>query len=310
MRWGIISPMLKRINIELVKAYPQITNPNALVLQISELNFFLIVLSTVMIAAAGYIINDYFDVRLDRINKPQLVIIDTRISRRFAMAAHIILNLMGILIGTYVSYQLGIWKMSVIFPLCAGALWFYSTNFKRQLITGNLLVAFLSALVPLLAGGSEMALVITKYKFVNNELGVNLNNISYFIIGFAFFAFLITLIREIVKDIEDSEGDKEYGCDTIPIEWGIKTAKYIAISICVVTVICVARLQYSQFIGDAILSFYYMFIFIQLPLLFIIFQIFKSNEPKDFHLPSQLIKLLMLLGILYSIVIYLSFSVS
>ena len=307
MRWGIVYPILRRINIELNKSFPELVKPDVMKLQISDFNFFLIVLSTILIAAAGYIINDYFDVKLDRINKPNALLIDKAIKRRFAMASHIVLNVAGILLGTYVSYKIGLWKLSVIFPLCASALWFYSTNFKRQLITGNLLIAFLTALVPLIAGGTDVALIVQKYYFINGKFGINFNNISYFILGFAFFAFIVTLIREIIKDIEDSEGDTAYGCNTIPIAWGITSAKNIALGISVITFLCIAYLQYSQYKLHATSSFLYLLFFIQLPLLFIMYKINVAKNPKDFTIPARLVKVLMLFGILYAVVIYASF---
>lgn len=310
MRWGVVYPMLKFVNIKLSALYPTLIAQNSLHLQVSEFDFFLIVLSTIMIAAAGYIINDYFDVKLDRINKPEEVVIDKKIKRRHAMAAHTIINVFALAIAFYVFHKLGIWKLTVIYLICAGGLWFYSTTFKRQLIIGNVLIALFTAFVPLLVGIVEVSLINREYAVLNNDFGVSFNKISYFILGFSFFAFFSTLIREIIKDAEDLEGDAAYSCNTIPIAWGLKITKFIISALILFVIFTIAYVQYSQYqIGGAEFSIAYFFIFLQLPLIFLLYKVLKALEPKDFTFPSKLNKVIMLFGILYTIVIYYSFLV-
>ena len=113
-------------------------------LKMTDLDFFLLSLSTVMIAAAGYIINDYFDVKVDRVNRPDKIIVGKYIKRRVAMGSHIVINSIAILIGGYLAYTLGNWKLVFIQVLSAGALWYYSTMFKKQVVVGNVIVALLA----------------------------------------------------------------------------------------------------------------------------------------------------------------------
>lgn len=119
VRWCLIFPILK-------------TQSRYYTLQLSEIQFFLLVLSTVLIAAAGYIINDYFDVRADKVNKPKRLVIDNGVKRRVAIGAHTVINLVAILLGLYVSYAIGVTKLAFIHFICATGLWFYSTTFKNN----------------------------------------------------------------------------------------------------------------------------------------------------------------------------------
>ncbi len=210
IRYCLIAPMVHFSNLEL---------------QLSHFDFFLLCLSTVMIAAAGYIINDYFDTRIDSVNKPDKVIVGRSIKRRVAMGAHLVISFLAIAIAFYLARKVGMYKLGFIHVLSAGFLWFYSTDFKKQLLIGNLVVAMLAALVPLIVGLYEIPLLIKKYREVLVETSANFNFIFYFVAAYSGFSFLSTFVREVVKDMEDFSGDKEFGRNTIPIALGIKTAK-------------------------------------------------------------------------------------
>jgi 4-hydroxybenzoate polyprenyltransferase len=284
IRWCLFYPILKARGFEL---------------QMSNFNFFLLVLSTVMIAAAGYIINDYFDVQIDRINKPDRLVIDIDFSRRYAMAAHLILNVLGLLIGVYLSGSIGLWKMSILFFITSGGLWYYSTLFKRKFLIGNFLIALFSAFVPLIVGLFEIPLLINKYRETLIALDTNFNDILAWILIYSLFAFLVSLAREIIKDIEDVEGDKEYGCTTLPIVAGIKTAKAVAVFIITIVISIIAYLQYLE--QDKIL-FIYIFIALEIPLAFLIIRVIGAKEKKDFRIASRLVKIIMVAGICFLIV--------
>ena len=132
-------------------------------LQFGDLQFFLLVLATVFIAAAGYIINDYFDTQADLINKPSRVVVGIKISRREAMTMHALLNIIGVGIGVYLAFYVGIPSLSFVFLMATGLLWFYSTNYKRQFLVGNLSVAFLTGLVPLMVVLFEIPMLNREY---------------------------------------------------------------------------------------------------------------------------------------------------
>ncbi|HVA98302.1 MAG TPA: geranylgeranylglycerol-phosphate geranylgeranyltransferase [Bacteroidia bacterium] len=283
VRWCLLFPILKAKGVEL---------------QMSNLYFFLLVISTVMIAAAGYIINDYFDGKIDRINKPDAVVVGTKIKRRVAMAAHAILNILGIAIGLFVSYKIGDYRLGFIFIFCAGGLWFYSTTFKYQFFIGNFIVALFTACIPLMAGGYELLMDFKKYIPQGIQLA-DFKDVWHWILGLSAFAFITTFLREIIKDMEDIKGDKEYGCNTIPIAWGINAAKTISLLILLFCMLAIGYIQKMQHISNDYFSFYYFLIALQIPFLFLGFKLLFAKEKKQFHYLGNVLKLIMLLGISY-----------
>lgn len=277
-------------------------------LQLGHFDFFLLVLSSVFIAAAGYIINDYFDTKIDQVNRPKNVVVGILIKRRVAMGGHIVLTVLGIMLGFYVAYKVGVIKLGLVHFIAAGILWFYSTDFKSQSFTGNFMVAILTAMVPMLVPLYEIPLLNREYEDILIETGTNFNFLYKFIGGFAFFAFLLTLIREIVKDIEDYKGDEEFGLRTLPIAYGIGKAKRIAFWIIGVTVLGLGILQFRQVVNGDYLSFLYLLLVLQLPILYMAFRLNQASTPEEYHAVSLLAKLIMGLGILYSVLIYVILS--
>ncbi len=208
---------------------------NSVILQRSgeELDFFLLVFSTVLIAAAGNIINDYFDVKADRINKPEKLIITKYIDRKLAILSHWVINFIAFSIAVYLSVRNNTFWYVFIHLLSINSLWFYSMYFKRKPLIGNIIIAGLTALVPILCG---------VHFYVQNEFPIgevtNFNDAftywiyqlghGHFIFILAFFAFSANFSREIIKDIEDTDGDKYLNAKTFPILYGAKKAKWIA----------------------------------------------------------------------------------
>src|ERR1035437_3104415 len=191
------------------------------------LHFLLLILSVAMIAAAGYIINDYFDVKTDEVNRPDKVVIGKYISAKAAYNAYIVLNLIAICITLYLSISLKMIRLFAIFPVVIGLLWFYSTTYKKQLLIGNILIAGITAGVPLLVSLFETPAIYHKYHdyFLANEF--TLTPVFAWIGMFSFFAFMINLIRELVKDLEDISGDQATGRNTLPIAVGTSTTKAV-----------------------------------------------------------------------------------
>lgn len=286
-------------------------------LLMSELDFFLLSLSTVMIAAAGYIINDYFDTKVDRVNRPTKIIVGKYIKRRFCMGAHIVINTIAFAIAFYVAYKVGSLKLAAIQFLSIGALWYYSVYFKKQVVIGNVVVALLAALVPFVAGYYE--LVLQKSNAIDTvnltmfyvEQGTAfddvmllfqqlLKNIMQWVIGFSVFAFLSTIVREIIKDIEDYDGDKKYGSNTLPVVHGKIKAKRVAQFVGLTMMMILGYLQYQQIQTNDTTSFMYFLFAIQLPMGYILFQLNKANQKSDYSKLSTYTKLVMLSGILYA----------
>lgn len=269
---------------------PSLEVYNGLTPMLSVFDFFCVVASTVLIAAAGYVINDYEDVEIDRVNKPDKLIITQSITKDQAWKYYLVLNFSGISLGAYLAFIFQSFNLFFIQALSAGALWFYSTSYKKQFIVGNLIVSVLSALVVLLPGVYEMMAEAEYFK----EYLFNFSLIS----AYAFFAFTTTLIREIVKDAEDIEGDELNECTTLPIVWGINTAKIISIGLCLVVFAGVAYVQMNRLAFKDYLTFGYFIAGVQVPLLFLMYLIVKGNDKASFHKASTMTKLVMLGGIL------------
>lgn len=210
---------------------------------ITSLNFFLLVFSTTLVAAAGNIINDYFDRKADRINKPEKLIIGKFVKRRVAIVTHVLINLLALSIAGYLSWELASFGFVLIHLLTINLLWFYSMYFKRKFLIGNVIIAGLTAMVPLLVGFyydqciSSGALEVSNFNdgllFISAKILIIVISI-----GLAGFAFIINLGREIIKDMEDIPGDKILKARTIPIVLGIKSSKWI------VTLILLAALLF------------------------------------------------------------------
>jgi len=288
MRWCVIAPFLNVINYEM---------------QFSEGLFALLVLATVCIAAAGYAINDYFDIRVDMTNHPDSVVVGTRISRRWAMTINNVLNFIGVALGFWISHKIGLLTLGFLFVLVSGGLWFYSALYKRQLIIGNLIVALFAGLVPLLTVIYEIPLlnkIITPDRPPVEATAASV--IFMYVAGYSVFAFLTTLAREILKDIEDLEGDNIAGRQTIPVTWGIKTSKAIVVSL-LVLIIALLTIVYVYSFKD-FTSFIYLSVFIVLPTLFLIFKLIKASKKGQYHYISTGIKGIMLAGLFFSILLW------
>lgn len=237
---------------------------------IADPNMFFLSLSTVCIAAAGYIINDYFDIKIDIVNKPERVVVGRYLKRRWAMGAHQALNVFGALLGLLISY----WVFLInVFSITL--LWFYSERFKRKPFIGNFIVS-------LLTGFS--LLILTIYYPANRHL----------VFIYAVFSFFISLIREIIKDMEDIRGDEAHGCRTLPIIWGIRKTKnflYGVVTLFVITLFLMAKVLHNNTLSI-------LFLLLLLPIALLVYNLSKSDTRRDFKELSTLCKIIMLLGLL------------
>jgi 4-hydroxybenzoate polyprenyltransferase len=277
-------------------------------LQFGDFQFALLVSSTMLIAAAGYIINDYFDTRADLINKPTRVVVGVAISRKEAMILHLILNILGVGIGIYLAFYVGLPALSLVFMLSTGLLWFYSTNYKKQFLVGNLTVAFLTALVPLMVVLFEIPLLNKEYGEVMIRYDADFNYLFAWVSAFSFFAFMTTLIREIIKDAEDLEGDDAYGMKTVPIVLGTFWTRLFLVALIAVTLFTLLFLlfKYIFFSVDPVdyISLVYFSLFLLIPLILLAIQVMAARDKRAYHRASSLIKLVMLCGIFYSVVVF------
>lgn len=231
---------------------------------------FMLSFSTILIAAAGYIINDYYDVKIDYINKPQRVIVGRVLKRRVVMAAHTIFNFLGIGLGFYLMPKLG-----VINFLSAFWLWLYSNQLKRLPFIGNLSVAFLTGL----------SICVVAIYYQKNEL---------LVYTYALFAFSLTLVREIIKDMEDLKGDATFGCKTLPIIWGIRRTKIIQY-VLLAMFIWLLILMAAEVDRMVLKNFFLLLI---LPVAYFIIRLVRADSSKEYSFLSLYCKLLMLAGVI------------
>lgn len=260
----------------------------------ARLQFWFIVMASVFIAAAGNIINDYFDLNIDQINKPDKVVVNTVINRRWVIFWHMLLSMLGLFFTVYALPVSLYWHLVLANMGSILLLWFYSTNFKKQLLVGNVVISLLTAWVILILFFSKQPLQI------KHLLSVGHSEVRFFrlTILYASFAFVISLIREVVKDMEDMEGDRRYGCRTLPIVWGVNAAKLFVAVWLVVLIAALVILQFYVLPMGWWHSALYCLITIIAPLIWILTRLFKSHTPADFHRLSTVIKFVMLAGIL------------
>ncbi len=280
---------------------------NSFSLQLDNFRFFLLVLSTLVIAAAGYVINDYFDTGTDRINRPDELVINRTVGRRQAMMIHFILNIVGVAIGICLAFSVGVPELSLVFILATGLLWFYSTSYKRQFLIGNFVVSAMTGTVPLMVILFEMPLLNREYGLVMISHQANFNYIFFWIMSFSFFAFLTTLLREIIKDAEDFEGDSEFGMNTLPIYIGRKNTKIVIsllIALCMGLLITIF-IRFLLYRGNSVdyISGTWFTLFLVIPFIYLVYKVITAESKRDWHIASQTTKIIMLAGILYSFIV-------
>ena len=253
--------------------------------------FYLLVFASVSIAAAGYIINDYFDVNIDLINKPAKLIVDRYIKRRWTIVWHIVLSFIGLVISCYVGYKLRNFYIPLFNFAAIIALFFYSTTFKKKLLIGNIIISVLTAWVILVLTFSEY-----RFRIIFPDIyWKRLLKVSFIYAG---FAFIISLIREVIKDMEDMQGDAKYGCTTMPIVWGLQVSKVFAAVWLVVIIAGVAFVQFYVIQLGWWLSAIYSLLAIIAPLIWVLRNLYTAQSPADFRRLSTAVKIIMFTGIL------------
>ncbi len=270
------------------------------------LYFGLLCFSSVLIAAAGYIINDYFDLNIDRINKPGKIVVERLIRRRWAIFWHWLLSVGGILLGFFVGWKTGVPWLGPANIVCVAALWFYSTTFKKRLLSGNVLISLLTAWVVLVIGFATHYRIVTGnfYPPAGFDNVSDASKLLRFTFLYAGFAFIICLVREVLKDIEDMRGDARHGCKTMPIVWGVHVSKVFAGTwLVVLTAALLIVFAYMlQFRWWTQLQWWaatvYCLVLIIVPLLYTLYLLRKAQTIADYRRLSRWVKLVMFTGIL------------
>lgn len=294
-------PNLILIGLILALAKTQLVDPiseiSGIKSCISSLHWWLIGAATVLIAASGNVVNDIFDQDIDRHNRPKKQIVGKAISEQQAWNLYYVLVSVGVGLGIYLCHLLGDISSALLFLLSAGGLYFYSYSYKRQFLIGNLVVAALAGIVPLLPLYFQAMCL--------PEVWVELPWVPI-LMAFGFFAFISTLIREIIKDMEDMHGDMRQRCRTLPIVLGLKGTKAVVSMLIFLLLGAIGWLQKAWLQQEDIVSFFYFLLMVQLPAVVVLYFVIKGKEPKHFHSASKFTKVLMLTGILYMVVFRLT----
>lgn len=263
----------------------------------------LLALAIVLVAAGGYVVNDYFDVKIDRINRPDELVVTRTISKPAAMRLSVCLSATGAVCGVIVAALLRSWTIGSIFILVPGSLWFYSSSYKRLFMVGNVTIALLAALTPMTVALANVAQLRLHYGSILAYTTLE-HDLYAWLGGFALFAFLLTWIREIVKDLQDQMGDREFECHSMPIVWGEMPTKIFVTALVVFTLAVIGHLWWHVLpfpTGWNNLSTRYIVLGIVLPLLGVLGLLWPAKIPSDYKNCQQLVKFTMLLGMLYSI---------
>ena len=256
---------------------------------VSDTNYWLLIAATLLIAAAGYIINDHYDAGIDAINKPGKNLSGTLFPNRTIITVYIIFNAGAFVISWIFGERQGIKYALPVFLLSAGLLYFYSLSYKKLFLLGNVVIAFLSSLI------IGLSIIFDKQALLSDT-------IKLLVIAYALFAFLISLIREIIKDCEDAEGDKKFGAATLPLVTGLKTARMIAAFLSFLMFGTILYIQVAQLQWQNIILFIYTCLFIQLPLLVLMYRNVTAKTKTNDSWNSRLTKIIMVTGLLSMLV--------
>ncbi len=297
IRW----PNLLMIALTLCSVHYGLFKSTNLPVALNDVRFGLLVLATLLIAAGGYIINDVFDQSTDAINRPDRVIIGRHISEKTAYNLYGGFTITAAVIGYYLADYVGRTNFVGIFILSAAILYLYASSFKQSLLIGNLLVSLVTGIVVLVPVAFDLVPLIVP------ETRELLANVAEICVDYALFSFVISLAREITKDLEDVEGDAKTGMNTMPIAFGIYTTKIIAFAVTAVACGTLLWYIYAYFVTSGL---WFVTVFLLLgavgPLLFFLLHILRASSAGEFRTLSTALKIVLLAGVLSIVVVSLN----
>ncbi len=272
--------------------------------------FFLLVVSTVLIAAGGYIVNDIEDVEIDKLNKPEKKQIVGRIyPLSIAWKMYIFCIIAGFIISVYLAFYIENIFQILIYPAAVGMLYAYSKWWKRQPLIGNFVISFFCAFVAWVVFYAEKlnSTVQKLHPSQNTATSILDSSAHDFLlltfIGYALFAFISTLFREIIKDIEDAEGDKAGNCRTLPIVIGIRESKWVAFTVGLLFLSMV--IYCSVIMRGSVLQILLLNFSISLPLMYALVLLLKAKKKEEFSFLSKFAKFIMLSGLVFILIMKL-----
>lgn len=262
-------------------------------LSLADWQYCLLVLATVLIAAGGYVINDIFDQDTDAVNKPAKTIIGTVISESQGYNIYVGLTVVGVGIGFYLSNVIIKPSFAAIFILIASLLYIYATSLKQMLLVGNIVVAFLLSFSVIIVGLFD--LYPATYEGNQQEMGV----LFSILIDYATFAFILNFIREIVKDLEDVNGDYNQGLNTLPISLGVGRTAKVVFGLSFVPLLILLYYTNEYFASNSLyIATVYSLLTLLGPLLYFTIKSWAAKTKSDFHHLSLVLKIVLFFGIL------------
>ena len=256
-------------------------------------HFSLLVAVTLLISAGGYVINDIVDFRIDLINRPDKVVINRQVRVQSAYWLYFCFNLLGFLISLYLSFHIECIPLANLFPLAVILLFVYSTYLKSRAVLGNLLIALFCAGVAGIVWFAERE----PFQQLMEEAPSIAGRLGGIISWYMAFAFMSTMFREVVKDMEDVQGDVGANCSTIPVRWGMNVAKGVAAAFGLGLAVFLIYLPLGSPELFTRTSLVFLVLGILLPLFLALIWVFRAREKEQFHRLSQLAKLIMLTGL-------------
>ncbi|MCK8482082.1 geranylgeranylglycerol-phosphate geranylgeranyltransferase [Psychroserpens algicola] len=264
--------------------------PYAPITVLDTTHFILLVLTTLCIAAAGNIINDIYDVDTDLVNKPDQVVIGKQISESFAYILFFTLNIIGVLLGLYLSHSIGESSFFSIFVIISILLYVYASYLKGTVLIGNLLISFLVAMSIIIVGVFDILPAAVPQIRDTQIIFLQIAGV------YALFAFLINLVREIIKDIQDVDGDYKAGMNTLPIAIGRERANKIAFAL---SMLPIGALIYVivTFLYTNLIVVGYFLCFVIAPLLYCTIKMFSAEHKSHYTHLSMMYKIILGLGL-------------
>lgn len=260
-------------------------------LSLADWQYLLLVLSTVLIAAGGYVINNIVDQNTDNDNKPNDVIVGKLISEAKAYNIYVALNCVGVGIGFYLSNVIQKPGFASIFILIAATLYLYATSLKQMALIGNVIVALLLSFSVIIIGIFD--LYPATYEGNQAQMAV----IFSILLDYAIFTFFLNFIREIVKDLEDVNGDSNHGINTLPVAIGVNRTTKIVFALSFIPLIAILFYTYN-YLFLLTYTTVYLLTFVTGPLLYFTIKIWSAKTKNDFHKLSLLLKWILLFGII------------
>lgn len=272
--------------------------PSGIDMALENWQLALLILSTALLTASGNVINDIHDVVIDQVNKPEKVIVGKHITEDRAFTMYIILTIIAVVCGFLLANSIDQPYMAVVFILVAFLLYLYATTLKSMLLIGNILISLLVGLVVMITVVFELYPVITPQNRAVQK--------AFFLImlEFSFFAFVVNILREWVKDCQDMDGDHAGGRKTLPLVVGRTRTARIAFVFCLGLVIALGWYVYTYLYKNTVAVYYFTFLIIG-PLLYTATQLWVADKPSQFKRISLVLKLVLLSGILSISVFYM-----